>query len=330
MHRMTSRAGYRRLLEGVLRHHTGVPVPTSAVKVLRRVPKHVILNCSDPRVAPSRYAQLEPDVMFHIKNAGNFLPHSSTVRYGVAATEPAVLELAFTKFRTVRDVSVCGHSDCKAMKFLHGLKDPIMNSSSIGKHRQELPKSLLKNWILTHGRRSLAEFSLLDARKFSVPLKFSGENPSLQLEAWIDPEQEYDDVDRLAMVNALLQTENVNSYAFMRPGLDNAKYLLHTLWYDVNSEEVLVFSRREKRFIKISQGSAIDQLMSEAAETAMQLRKLADKSSGAQEVEPEQVVANTAAALNNSIKAVKAGALSCHSDTRASADLQLTAYSGSI
>ena len=96
---------------------------------------------------------------------------------------------------------------------------------------------------MTHGIRSLAEFSQLDARKFSVPLKFSGENPSLQLEAWIDPERDYDDVDRLAMVNALLQTENVNSYAFMRPGLDNAKYLLHTLWYDVNSQEVLVFSR---------------------------------------------------------------------------------------
>jgi carbonic anhydrase len=91
----TGRSGVKKILEGVLQANKGLP-PKEAIG--RLVPRHVIINCVDPRVAPSRYAQLNVSEMFLIRNAGNLVPHSSFVTPQSAATEPAVLELAFTKF----------------------------------------------------------------------------------------------------------------------------------------------------------------------------------------------------------------------------------------
>ena len=56
-------------------------------------------------MAPSQYAQLPVSEMFQIRNAGNLVPHASHVTAHTAATEPAVLELAFTKFNTVKQVN---------------------------------------------------------------------------------------------------------------------------------------------------------------------------------------------------------------------------------
>ena len=116
----TGRSGVKKILEGVLQAHKGLPPKETTGRL---VPRHVIINCVDPRVAPSRYAQLNVSEMFLIRNAGNLVPNSSFVTSQTAATEPAVLELAFTKFNTVKQVALCGHSDCKAMRFLHSMKD---------------------------------------------------------------------------------------------------------------------------------------------------------------------------------------------------------------
>jgi len=291
-----------------LRFHEGVAPPFNKG---RSVPKHVVINCVDPRVAPSRYAQLEVNQMFLMRNAGNLLPHNSTLHYGVAATEPAVLELAFTKFNTVRDVSVCGHSDCKAMRFLLSLRDdPAMFSLDVGA-RQHLPKHCntpLRTWIVNHGARSLAQFLQLEAQQWRAPLTFTAESRGLQLEAWVDPENKWEPHDKLSMVNALLQTENVNSYAFMTPGLESAKYLLHTLWYDVMAEEVMVFSRKEKTYITVSEASTIELIMKEARETAEHLKKVQFSSN----IDPEVVVANSEIVLAEHIKTMKEGAKSCN------------------
>ena len=100
----TGRSGVKKILEGVLQAHKGLP-PNETTG--RLVPRHVIINCVDPRVAPSRYAQLNVSEMFLIRNAGNLVPNSSFVTSQTAATEPAVLELAFTKFNTVKQVALC-------------------------------------------------------------------------------------------------------------------------------------------------------------------------------------------------------------------------------
>ena len=51
------------------------------------------------------------------------------------------------------------------------------------------------------------------------------------------------------MVNALIQTENVNSYNFMENKLETGAGLMHTLWFDVKNDSVKVFSRFVSTFV---------------------------------------------------------------------------------
>ena len=98
----------RRVFDGVLRFNSG-----DKPAVVRRVPRHVMVNCVDPRVDPARYAGLETAELFALKNPGNLLPPAPSISAPAntflsapgTATEPATLELAFNLFSTVKSVS---------------------------------------------------------------------------------------------------------------------------------------------------------------------------------------------------------------------------------
>jgi len=73
-------------------------------------PGTLFVTCSDSRVVPELLTQREPGEMFVIRNAGNIVPAFGPQPGGVSATvEYAVAVLG------VRDVVICGHSDCGAM-----------------------------------------------------------------------------------------------------------------------------------------------------------------------------------------------------------------------
>jgi carbonic anhydrase len=79
-------------------------------------PKALMISCADSRVVPEHIMQAEPGDLFVCRNAGNIVPPYATMTGGVSATvEYAVLALG------VRDIIICGHSDCGAMK---GLDSP--------------------------------------------------------------------------------------------------------------------------------------------------------------------------------------------------------------
>ena len=76
-------------------------------------PKALIISCADSRVVPELIMQAEPGDLFVCRNAGNIVPPFATQNGGVSSTvEYAVSALG------VRDIIVCGHSDCGAMKAL--------------------------------------------------------------------------------------------------------------------------------------------------------------------------------------------------------------------
>lgn len=76
-------------------------------------PSALIIACADSRVAPEHITQAGPGELFVCRNAGNIVPPASDVVGGVSsAIEYAVVALG------VRDIVVCGHSDCGAMKGL--------------------------------------------------------------------------------------------------------------------------------------------------------------------------------------------------------------------
>lgn len=78
-----------------------------------QAPGTLFITCSDSRVVPELLTQQEPGELFVIRNAGNIVPPFGPEPGGVSATvEYAVAVLG------VRDVVICGHSDCGAMTAL--------------------------------------------------------------------------------------------------------------------------------------------------------------------------------------------------------------------
>jgi carbonic anhydrase len=73
----------------------------------------LFITCSDSRINPNLLTQTEPGELFILRNAGNLVPPYGALQGGEAATiEFAVAGLG------VKDIIVCGHSHCGAMKGL--------------------------------------------------------------------------------------------------------------------------------------------------------------------------------------------------------------------
>lgn len=76
-------------------------------------PSALVISCSDSRVDPNLITQSGPGELFVMRNAGNMVPP-----YGAGAGgEAATIEYAVSALG-VRDIIVCGHSQCGAMKAL--------------------------------------------------------------------------------------------------------------------------------------------------------------------------------------------------------------------
>src|SRR5262249_15474046 len=78
-------------------------------------PEALFVACSDSRVSLEWITQCGPGDLFVARNAGNVVP-----RYGHANAVSATIEYAVAALE-VKDIVVCGHSDCGAMK---GLLNP--------------------------------------------------------------------------------------------------------------------------------------------------------------------------------------------------------------
>ena len=76
-------------------------------------PQVLFVTCSDSRVDPNMLTHAEPGELFHLRNAGNIIP-----AYGDGyGAEAATIEYALNALG-IRNIVVCGHTDCGAMKGL--------------------------------------------------------------------------------------------------------------------------------------------------------------------------------------------------------------------
>lgn len=79
-------------------------------------PETLFITCSDSRIDPNLLTRSQPGDLFILRNAGNIVPPHGAAAGGEAATiEFAVAALG------VKDIIICGHSHCGAMK---GLLEP--------------------------------------------------------------------------------------------------------------------------------------------------------------------------------------------------------------
>ncbi|MBW2415604.1 MAG: carbonic anhydrase [Deltaproteobacteria bacterium] len=78
----------------------------------RQSPKLLLITCADSRIDPNLVTQTHPGDLFLVRNAGNLVPPDAA-----AGSEAATIEYGI-RVLGIRDVVVCGHTDCGAMKSL--------------------------------------------------------------------------------------------------------------------------------------------------------------------------------------------------------------------
>jgi carbonic anhydrase len=174
-------------------------------------PEVLFITCSDSRIVPNLLTQTGPGELFIMRNAGNIIPPYGASVGGESATiEYAVAVLG------VRDIIVCGHSLCGAMRALH---DP----QSVA----ELPA--VRKWL------SHAEATRRIVRENYAHL----EGPAL-LSATVEE-------------NVLVQLENLRTHPSVAARLSRGNLHLHGWVYKIETGNVFSYDHKAGQFLSISE-----------------------------------------------------------------------------
>src|SRR5687767_9972778 len=111
-------------------------------------PETLFITCSDSRIDPNLLTRSMPGDLFILRNAGNIIPSHGAGNGGEAAT----IEYAVTVLN-VKDIIVCGHSHCGAMKaLLHPEKVTHLPSvASWLSHAETTRRIMLENYAHLEG-----------------------------------------------------------------------------------------------------------------------------------------------------------------------------------
>ncbi len=115
-------------------------------------PETLFITCSDSRIDPNLLTKSEPGELFIVRNAGNIVPpHGGTSGGEVASIEFAVVGLG------VRDIIICGHSQCGAMKaLLHPeMLTPLPAMAAWLKHAETTGRIVQENYQHLEGDQLL-------------------------------------------------------------------------------------------------------------------------------------------------------------------------------
>jgi len=172
-------------------------------------PEVLFITCSDSRVVPHLFTQAKPGELFKLCNAGNIVPPHGASTGGEGATiEYAVLALG------VRDIVVCGHTDCGAVK---GLLAP--------ESLTELPA--VRSW-LGHA----------EATRRIVRENYSHLSGA-------------DLVNVAIRENVIVQLENLRTHPAVAARVSRGELNLHGWVYKIDSGDVFAYSPAEGQFLPL-------------------------------------------------------------------------------
>ncbi|XP_014681778.1 PREDICTED: beta carbonic anhydrase 1-like [Priapulus caudatus] len=252
---MTSK-GISRIMQGVLRYQSTRRADVARdVRALRENPGHIhpealYITCMDSRLQPSMTTQTHVGDMYVIRNSGNLVPHSDHCGEDLwkhPSCETAALDLCCVR-SNVGNVIVTGHSDCKAMNALYDVV------STVAAGEREGP---LHTYLRSYAVPTIMKMQqLLRSPNMEGPLEFSVTPRHRSFRAFIDPEHELSEMDKLSQVNVLQQMENISSLSFLQTHLGDELVNLHAWWFNLTTGEYHMFSPRDERFIKLTEESA--------------------------------------------------------------------------
>src|SRR3954464_1650803 len=134
----------KRLIRGIVDFRKNVRPAvkeTFAQLALGQRPDALFIACSDSRVVPNLFASSDAGDLFVVRNVGNLIPPFAGGAADTAEdSEAAAIDFALNSL-PIRDIIVCGHSECGAMQ-------------AMVQGRPELGSHALKNW-LRHADSSL-------------------------------------------------------------------------------------------------------------------------------------------------------------------------------
>ncbi len=199
----------QKLLAGIRAFHDNVRPgyrERFAHLALGQSPDCLFIACADSRVVPNLFASTDPGDLFVLRNVGNIVPPASSPETSAGAgVEFATLALG------VRDVVVCGHSSCGAMRAL-----------ALGEVPNGAPS--LERW-LGHGAPSLAR--LAEETRLNDDLSLP---------------------DRLSQANVLQQLDHLRTYAPIAARLAAGEVRMHGWWFDLQQAEVHAYDPVTGRF----------------------------------------------------------------------------------
>lgn len=181
---------------------------------LGQAPDCLFFACSDSRVVPNLFASTEPGDLFVVRNVGDLVPPYDPGSDVVDGSAGAAVEFALNAL-AVRDIVVCGHSECGAMRALCSGSLPAESPT-------------LQRWLDT-GRSSLARVG-------------AGE-----------VEGNLSEHDRLSQVSVLQQLDNLRTYPAVRGRIESGAMTLHAWWFDLARAEVLVHDPAARRFVPLAE-----------------------------------------------------------------------------
>ncbi|GGE84819.1 carbonic anhydrase [Sphingomonas prati] len=189
-------------------------------------PKALMISCADSRVVPEHIMQAQPGDLFVCRNAGNIVPPHSQTNGGVSSTvEYAVVALG------VRDIIVCGHSDCGAMK---GLANP----EALG----AMP--IVAGW-LKHG------------------------HGAAQIVSDCYPHLEgADKVRAIAMENVAAQLTHLRTHPSVAAGIARGEIALHGWFVDIHAGTILGLDGKTGRFVTLREDEPLPVAVEQAARHA--------------------------------------------------------------
>jgi carbonic anhydrase len=204
----------QKLVQGVHHFQDGIFGANRAMferLVTGQHPLALFITCSDSRINPNLLTQTEPGELFIMRNAGNIVPsHGGTAAGGEAATiEFAVAGLG------IKDIIICGHSHCGAMK------------AAIGNPAELADMPAMRGW-LAHA----------EATRRIIRDKYQHLQGTALVTASVEE-------------NVLVQLENLRTHPVVAAGLASRALSLHGWVYKFETGEVFAFDPGEGQFLPL-------------------------------------------------------------------------------
>lgn len=174
-----------------------------------QTPLACFITCADSRINPNLITNTEPGEIFIVRNAGNLIPPHGTSNNGeAAAVEFAIVALG------IKDIIVCGHTHCGAMK---GLLSP-QSLEGMPNVQHWLKHAEATHRIITENYQHLSGDALVTA---------------------------------VAEENVLVQIEHLHTLPIIAARLGRGEIRLHAWMYKIETGEVFAYDIAQRQFLPL-------------------------------------------------------------------------------